>query len=74
VVSERRIVAAKPARLRRDVAGFGPVQDSSSPQVAIPEPDSPIVRVVLVPADEDPDGEDDLAGEPTSRVPDWRYW
>ncbi len=74
-MNERRITAAKPARLRRDVAGFGPVPTEGSP----PRPQeettdaAPVVRVVLIPPDGDGDEEDDRTGG-DSRRPDWREW
>ena len=49
MVNQRRITARKPARVRRDVAGFGPLpaQRPDDPNV---ETMPPVVRIVLVPA------------------------
>lgn len=76
MVSERRITAAKPARLRRDVAGFGPVGTEHPLPASVDgqDADTPIVRVTLVPA-EDANGVDSNdATDDAPEPPDWREW
>jgi hypothetical protein len=76
VVNERRLSAAKPARIRRDVAGFGPVptQRSVPTRQAEPPDDAPVVRVILVAAEDESDDEEDHQAADPDRSADWREW
>ena len=69
MVTERRITAAKPARARRDIAGFGPIRHGTKD--GVPEDDALTVRIILVPAaGHDPSGRP----VPDGRSGDWREW
>ena len=71
-MNERRITAAKPARVRRDVAGFGPVATPRRSDSMVPA-DAPVIRVVLVPAD-DTEADGAQPADADEGPTDWREW